>query len=256
MMHRIKKGDKIVIFIIRRENGESISDIKRFILDLSNPDRKSGLDGKFRVKNKMTFHNKINKSSMILFKFDNLIIGTAEVVKTDDGFPHKICDEDRRGWLYYYDNYGNSLTREDEFDAYYYKLKNVKLIQPINYYDIVGDKEAILISDGKGIKSPYEGAIVRDADKFNKYLNRKGTMVPFIGELDSSIPYCLLREIDFYNLENIHTAFLKNYLDLDNIYGFKDKALNKFLNMIQIKYNNMDNFSNKIDNLDFSDEFF
>lgn len=43
----------------------------------------------------------------------------------------------------------------------------------------------------------------------------------------------LLKEINLYNYENIHTAFFSNFIKENNIYGLGDKPINDFINLLK-----------------------
>lgn len=244
----IKDGDNFIVFILSSKYEED----KKFIEDIMKPEHGNGI---YRVSRDFSNSQKdyFEKAKLVLF-FNTkeqlyfgwgLLDSFADIKKEDktkkeknkfydisnnancDYGPFDITDEVRdNDPADYPENLG------DKFDKKFYKFNRAKLL------DVPLCKEEFESSDCAELVTPVSQAStiagkVKNHDIFKHLLllNKTNFKKPEKISLSNS----LIEQIDSYDIENVHTAFLKNFLSYDNIYKLNDKPIKLFIDLIKEK---------------------
>lgn len=249
VLETINNGDKVVIFKI---NGDYKED-KEFVEELMKDKYGNGVYRISNVYEKLV--DDIDDSKIVLFYsteeqlyfgwgvLEDRIkdMGLVEKYITSGNYgPFLINDVVREKTKGYY-GFGPVVQDEKKFDKKYYKFHYAELLKfPFTAEE---NKYAELI------KEPPRGSFqilkVIDAEKFCNLLRTKRSSINNF-KLPTS-HHSLIEQIDSYDIENVHTAFLKNFLIDKNIYRLSDQPMKNFISLI---VNNLTDYYKKYDKKD------
>ncbi len=212
---------KVAVFIIKED---SLDKVRYFINELKEQSLEKGLRGRFRVTSRMR-KSLVNGADYILFKFNNYYIAKAKLLDKTKDYPLVIDDKIRAKWKYLYPE-----CKGDIYDKYYYEFSDILDIPPIE--DSILNKECFRDDNSKQYGMGIKAYQVKNEEVFLKYLNRKVDRSIFRDKIFKKIPYSLLSQINYYNIENIHTNFLANFIDRNNVFSYQELPLKNFINLI------------------------
>ena len=218
----------IAVFKMKEEYNDYL-EIEEIQNNYFNKELKYKLNGKYFTTNHK--YNVAFNCDKVLFKYKNMYIAEANK-----------C-------LSY-----NRISLED-FNPNYEKLTYYYLFDPSSIKKIPPIKAEIIEQYFEPIKQSQNAVLKRivkkDKEKeFQKIINLGNQESLFQSkywkntakelELDN-----ILKEINLYNFENIHTAFFSNFIKNDNIYGLGNKPFLEFLTLLKEKDPNLPNIDVK-----------
>ena len=254
ILENIKNGDYIIQFNMGDQENENYNYIKNLM---------ESSKGVYAVSQKNeVFYEYFNKSKLALFfdsnkqcyfgwgileenpskkKYKEDNIDFVEAYPSCNYGPYVFTDNMKKNPLPEYSKY----TKE-EYKKYkqFYKFSQAGLL---NYYvpkeELYNNLKAV-----ENIKGVNGG---RPAVKAIKVLNSNLLKEVLLTEsVDPSklglpkIKHSLIQQVDYYGLENVHTAFLKNFIKPDNIYTENSEPLKRMINLLTTdmipEYKNLD----------------
>lgn len=232
LLNSLNNDDYVAIFVM----GESYKDNLEFIRDLMIEKQ-----GVYRISRVFRCLNEeMNKAKLVLF-YSSMVqmyfgwgllddevkcFNNLERVTNCNYGPYRMTDEVRKIFVSEYED-GILLNEEDKkYDKQFYKFYTTGLI------NFPFDKDDITCMDiiKEPPQSPLKIGKITDIDSFRKLLKREKVSINSYNL--PKLPNSLIEQIDSYNIENVHTAFLKNFLSVDNIYGLGDKSIKAFVSLI------------------------
>lgn len=211
---------------------------------------KTGKDYRYYMKNSFCISKEVleNKNiHKILFIYQNYIIAAGEFGNYDLSF-FTYNEKKSKG----INDELDDLSIKSEYELKRY-IKFDKIITFPIFIGSILENEKIVDQDEYGKnQTTKKGYIykVKNANELNKITSKKyddnvNSLSLFHKLYEEQKIKCLLKEIKFYNIEDIHTNFLASFLDKNNIYGLGDKPFINFLNILNDKkgfsYSNNDN---------------